>query len=82
MNWAMRQLCPVLTTLPIGASHPGRTVGPTLEVARPSYFVLPHRQPAWLIMSERLGILTETCVAVAQQPGLAARAISRQDWVR
>ena len=75
MNWVMRQLCPVLTTLPIGATHPGRTAGPTLEVARPAYFVLPHRQPAWLIMSERLGILTETCAAA--RPAAGSRRAER-----
>ena len=72
MNWVMRQLCPVLTTLPIGPSHPGRTAGPTLEIARPAYFVLPHREPAWKIISERLDVLTEACAALAQEPGLAA----------
>jgi hypothetical protein len=72
MNWVMRQLCPVLTTLPIGPSHPGRTAGPTLDVARPAYFVLPHREPAWKIISERLSVLTGTCTALAQEPGLGA----------
>jgi hypothetical protein len=28
MNWVMRELCPALTSLPIGPSHPGRTAGP------------------------------------------------------
>jgi hypothetical protein len=72
MNRAMRQLCPMLTTLPIGPSHPGRTAGPTLEIARPAYFVLPHREPAWKIITERLSVLTDACAALAQEPGLAA----------
>jgi hypothetical protein len=72
MNWVMRQLYPVLTTLPIGPSHPGRTAGPTLDVARPAYFVLPHREAAWKIISERLSVLTGTCTALAQEPGLGA----------
>jgi hypothetical protein len=71
MNWVMRPLCAVLTTLPIGPSRPGRTAGPTLEIARPAYFVLPHREPAWKIISERLGVLTDTCAALAQEPGLS-----------
>jgi len=33
--------------------------------------VLPHREPAWKIISERLDALTETCTALAQQPGLS-----------
>ena len=72
MNWVLRPLGSVLTTLPVGPSHPGRTAGPALEVARPAYFVLPHREPAWKIITERLQVLTETCAALAQEPGLAA----------
>src|SRR6266550_3345716 len=72
MNWVIRKLYPVLTTLPIGPSQPGRTAGPTLDVARPAYFVLPHRDPAWKIINERLDVLTETCATLAQEPGLAA----------
>ena len=72
MNWVMRELCPVLTSLPIGPSHPGRTAGPTLEIARPASFVLPHRQAAWNILNERLVVLADTTAAMAQQPGLGA----------
>ena len=72
MNWVMRVLYPVLTTLPVGPSHPGRTAGPTLEVVRPAYFVLPHREAAWKIINERLDSLAATCAALAQEPGLAA----------
>jgi hypothetical protein len=71
MNWVMRPLGSVLTTLPIGPAHPGRTAGPALEIVRPAYFVLPHREPAWKIISERLNVLTETCAALAQEPGLS-----------
>jgi hypothetical protein len=72
MNGVMRPLGSVLTTLPVGPSHPGRTAGPALEITRPAYFVLPHRDPAWKIISERLDVLTETCGALAHEPSLAA----------
>jgi len=72
MNWVMRRLGPILTAMPIGLTHLGRTAGPTLEVTRPAYFVLPHRQPAWKIISERLVVLTETSAALAKQSGLAS----------
>ncbi len=72
MNWVMRELGPVLTSLPIGPSHPRRTAGPTLEVPKPASFVLPHRQAAWTILNERLVVLTDTTAALAQQPGLGA----------
>jgi len=71
MNRVMRPLCSVLTTLPIGPSHPGRTAGPAFEIARPAYFVLPHREPAWKIILERLNVLAETCGTLAKEPGLA-----------
>jgi Ferritin-like len=71
MNWVLRQVCAVLTALPIGPSRPDQTAGPTFEIARPAYFLLPHREPAWKIISERLAILTESCAALAQQPGLS-----------
>lgn len=70
MNWVFRTVASVLTTLPIGPSCPGRTAGPTLEVVRPSYYVLPHRQAAWKIINERLQVLTDTCTRLAQEPTL------------
>ena len=72
MNWVMRPLGSVLTLLPIGPSHPGRTAGPAFEIVRAAYFVLPHCEPAWKIISERLHVLAEACAALAQEPGLAA----------
>src|SRR5258707_12928699 len=71
MNWVMRNLYPVLTTLPIGPSRPGRTVGPTLDVVRPAYYVLPPRASAWRIITDRLDVLTEPCTALGLTPGLA-----------
>lgn len=53
MNWVMRWLGPVLTRLPVGTSAPGQTVGPTFEMVRPAFFVLPHHDAAWRILGER-----------------------------
>ena len=50
--------------------HPGRTAGPTLEIARPAAFALPHRQAAWSIVNERLVALADSTAALAQQPSL------------
>jgi ferritin-like protein len=72
MNWTMRKLCPVLTSLPIGPAHPGRTAGPTLEVVRPAFFILPHRQAAWKILKERLEALGDAAADLAADPQLAA----------
>jgi len=71
MNWTMRKLAAVLTMLPIGRSYPGRTLGPTLEVVRPAFFVLPHREAAWKILRERFDALAEAAADLARDPQLA-----------
>src|SRR6266550_3604312 len=53
MNWVMRELGPVLTALPVGPSRPGRTTGPTFDIARPAIVLLPHQDAAWKIIKER-----------------------------
>ena len=70
----LRVVALALTTLPIGPSRVGRTAGPTLEIVRPAYFVLPHRNAAWKILKERLDVLTDTGTALAQEPALAGLA--------
>ena len=74
MNWVLRVVASELTKLPIGPSHRGRTAGPTLEIVRPAYFVLPHRDAAWKILKERLDVLTDTCSALAREPALTVLA--------
>ena len=72
MNWVMRELGPVLTALPVGASRPGRTAGPTFDIARPAIFLLRHRDAAWKIIKERLGALQYACASRSQGAGLSA----------
>ena len=74
MNWVMRELGPVLTALPVGPSHPGRTAGPAFDIARPAIFLLPHHDAAWKIIQERLDALQQACASLGQQPGLGALA--------
>ena len=72
MNWVLRELGPVLTTLPVGPSHPGRTAGPTFDIARPAIFLLPPQDAAWKIIKERLDALQQACATLGQQAGLGA----------
>jgi hypothetical protein len=72
MNRVMRRLGPVLTSLPVGSSSPGRTAGPAFEIVRPAFFVLPHREAAWKILRERLDGLGGVAEQLALEPGLAA----------
>jgi Ferritin-like len=74
MNWVLRELGPVLTGLPVGPSHPGRTAGPAFDIARTATFVLPHQDAAWKIIKERLDALQQACAALGRQAGLGALA--------
>jgi hypothetical protein len=74
MNWVMREMGPVLTALPVGSSHPGRTVGPTFDIVRPAMYLLPHKDAAWKIIEERLDVLERACVSLGQEAGLGALA--------
>ena len=72
MNWVMRSLGPILTSLPVGPRLPGRTAGPAFEIVRPAFFVLPHREAAWKILRERLATLGGVAANLAGEPGLGA----------
>jgi hypothetical protein len=47
-------LSEILTTLPVGPEHPGRTAGPSFELFYQPDYLLPHRAAAWFIMAEHL----------------------------
>jgi hypothetical protein len=74
MNWVMRELGPVLTALPVGPAHPGRTAGPAFSIARPAIFLLPHQDAAWKIIKERLDALEQACASLGKRAGLGALA--------
>jgi hypothetical protein len=61
MAGVLRPLAVTLTTLPVGPEHAGSTVGFTF----PMYYVMsnlvPWREPAWALLHERMGLLTERC---------------------
>jgi CDGSH-type Zn-finger protein/truncated hemoglobin YjbI len=50
----VRPLGQLITSLPIGGSATGRVAGPTFELFYESDYLLPHRDPAWALMEERL----------------------------
>ncbi|MGD0636869.1 MAG: ferritin-like protein [Nitrososphaerales archaeon] len=59
MAEVLQPLGRLMTTLPVGPGHPGRTAGPAFEVYRRISYVLPHRQAAWVILHERLSELAD-----------------------
>ena len=54
MEDAVAPLGEIVTRLPVGDDHPGRTVGPSFELFYASDYLMPHRQAAWQLMVERL----------------------------
>lgn len=70
MNWVMRPLGSVLTTLPLGPERPGVLAGPAFEIVQPSFYVLPHRQAAWRILTQRLEELADRADRLSGTAGL------------
>lgn len=81
MFGAIKPLGQLLTQLPFGAAHPGRTAGPTFELFYKSGYLLPHREAAWTVIAERLGQAAELARATEGTPGKtlanAARAFDK-----
>jgi Ferritin-like len=74
MNWVLRPLGSVLTSLPLGPERPGVLAGPAFEIVQPSFYVLPHRQAAWRILAERLEELADRAQQLSRRVGLGPLA--------
>ena len=59
MFGVVKPLGALVTRLPIGIEHPGRTAGPMFELFYRSDYLLPHRDAAWAVMEERMRVLAE-----------------------
>ena len=70
MNWVMRPLGSLLTTLPVGPERPGVLAGPAFEIVQPSFYVLPHQEAAWRIVAERLEQLADRANQLGGTAGL------------
>jgi hypothetical protein len=74
----------IVTTLPVGPEHPGRTAGPSFELFYQPDYLLPHRTAAWLIMAEHLtdaADLSETLNADEPRLAPVAEALRRHAGV-
>jgi Ferritin-like len=65
MSGVLRPLGELITTLPVGPEHPGRTAGPSFELFYEDDDLLPHRESAWALLEERLRDASTFCRAVA-----------------
>jgi CDGSH-type Zn-finger protein/truncated hemoglobin YjbI len=50
----IKPLGDLITTLPVGEAHPGRTAGPSFELFYENDYLMPHREAAWALLAERL----------------------------
>ena len=87
MFQAIKPLGDLVTTLPAGPDYPARTAGPSFELFYESDTVLPHREAAWILITERLRQAAEYCepdgpCAPAVADGLAAVKSSLTDIAR
>ena len=57
--WFLKPLGGLVTRLPVGREHPGRTAGPTFELFYGADYLLPHKDAAWAVMEERMRVLAE-----------------------
>ncbi len=62
---AIKPLGNLVTTLPAGPDYPGRTAGPSFELFYESDTVLPHREAAWILLTERIRQAVAFC-----EPGI------------
>ena len=64
MDGVVRPLGNLITTLPVGPEHPGRTAGPSFELFYEDDDLLPHRESALVLLEERLRDASSFCAEV------------------
>jgi hypothetical protein len=67
MAGVLRPLGSLLTAMPVGEEHPGRTTGPCFEMYYPMSNFVPWRDSAWAVLTERVTVLADRCDAVQAQ---------------
>lgn len=70
----IKPLGDLITTLPIGTEHPGRTAGPSFELFYETDYLLPHREAAWALLAERLDDAARLCDELQAGRGAAIAA--------
>jgi CDGSH-type Zn-finger protein len=57
----IKPLGDLITTLPAGPGYPGVNAGPSFELFYESDYLLPHRDAAWALLTERLDVAAAFC---------------------
>ena len=66
MVGVLKPLGSLITTLPVGAEHPGFNAGPSFELFYESDYLLPHREAAWTLLEERLRVAASFCAQIEE----------------
>src|SRR5215470_656558 len=61
MVGVLNPLGEMITTLPVGPEHPGMTAGASFELFYENDYLMPHREPAWALLEERLREAVNFC---------------------
>jgi CDGSH-type Zn-finger protein len=69
---AVKPLGDLVTTLPAGPDYPARTAGPSFELFYESDYVLPHREAAWTLLTQRIRQAARFCEPDAPCPSAVA----------
>jgi len=71
----LQPLANVITTLPAGPGHEGKNAGPSFELFYEADYLLPHREAAWILLTERLETAASFCASVGGDcdPAVAGR---------
>jgi CDGSH-type Zn-finger protein/truncated hemoglobin YjbI len=67
----LKPLGDLITTLPAGPDHPGRTAGPSFELFYENDYLMPHQHAAWALLAERLDEAAWLCEAIGTVRGPA-----------
>jgi hypothetical protein len=69
MAGVLKPLGTALTRLPMGPGNPGRTAGPAFQMYYQMGNFVPWRHAAWVLLSERAGVLAQQCAECATRDG-------------
>jgi hypothetical protein len=64
----LKPLGDLITRLPAGPEYPGRTAAPSFELFYESDYVLPHREAAWVLLTERVEEAAAFCESIQPAP--------------
>ncbi len=74
MFQVIKPLGDLITTLPAGPDYPGQTAGPSFELFYESDYLMPHREAAWSLLTERLDQAAWLCDEIQAGPGTTVAA--------